>query len=58
MPTLRISHTGGHVEVTREGDGPRQIDLYLAIVQLEACFQRLRSITVPQLEQVRFSRLE
>ena len=49
---------GIEVELERNVDGPRQIDLYISIVQLQACFQRLRSITVPQLEQVRFSRLE
>ena len=42
----------------RNIEGPRQIRTYFgAAGQLDACFQRARSITVPQFEQVRRSAL-
>ncbi len=47
------------VEIDRNLNRPREVCEYLgrAAVQLDACLQRARSITVPQFAQVRFSAL-
>jgi len=46
------------VELERDDNGTGQIDFHVTAIELKACFQRARSITVPQFEQVRFSGLE
>jgi hypothetical protein len=46
------------VELERNNNGTGEIDFHVTALELNACFQRARSITVPQFEQVRFSGLE
>jgi hypothetical protein len=42
------------VQIERNLNRPREVDLGRASFQLDACFQRARSITVPQFAHVRF----
>jgi hypothetical protein len=43
------------IQIDGEADGPRKIDDHLAVIQLDACPQPARSMTLPQFLQARRS---
>jgi hypothetical protein len=51
VPRLRAPEA----QINRNFNGPGQINLGGAAVQLDPCLQRARSMMVPQFAQVRFS---